>query len=506
MAKKYTRKEIELDKLILDKENPRFAELYNGSDKESDIVEYLMYTESAEEVAEAISEAQEFYEDRPLWVFKLDDGKFLVKDGNRRCAAVKALQTPNKYDLGLSRFEINKLPVLEYNKLADLDKRIRLEHNSNLFKKWGRIAKAIEIYRLFSSGNSIESLSDIDSNPRDFIKTATFYHKAVEIKGEDFKKLVRDGRGKTGGKTIVFERLFKVRNKCGYNFGRKTSEIVIKDKDLFESFVNAIVPYLIRNPETSSRTIDDIGADGFLDLLKPFGFPPNKPASTSSTTGSGQSNSSTNTQSDGSSADSNNSSRTSNSGKTGTGSSSSGSGNSGSSNTGYINNSGSGSARYSVKSKPTLKRKKIHSPLKNLIDECYSLDENNFANAKTALTRVTLECTLKFVVENTNKPNGSPIKTANHFDLAFKDKRGNPLPYTNFDILKSKFSELIKDTGIRKAFENFDIQNPHQIIHNYRVAAVPANAKALCDNLIDLIEFMLQDETDLLNSLDLTKL
>tara|TARA_B110000967_G_C18873379_1_gene556766 strand:- start:844 stop:2370 length:1527 start_codon:yes stop_codon:yes gene_type:complete len=508
MAKKYTQKEIELDKLTLDKENPRFAELYNGSDKESDIVEYLLYTESAEEVADAISEAQEFYEDRPLWVFKLDDGKFLVKDGNRRCAAVKALQTPNKYDLGLSRFEIKKLPVLEYNKLADLDKRIRLEHNSNLFKKWGRIAKAIEIFRLFSSGNSIESLSDIDSNPRDFIKTATFYHKAVEIKGEDFKKLVREGRGKTGGKTIVFERLFKVRSKCGYNFGRKTSEIIIKDKDLFESFVNAVVPYLIQNPETSSRTIDDMGADAFLDLLKPFGFPPNKPTTTSSTAGSGQTNSLTNTQSDVSSTGSNASSSTSNTGNTGTVNNSinSGSGNSRSSNTGNTNNSSSGSGRYSVKSKPTLKRKQIPSPLKKLIDECYNLDENNFANAKTALTRVTLECTLKFVVENTNKPNGNPIKTANHFDLAFKDRKGNPLPYTNFDTLKSKFSKLIKDTGIRKAFENFDIQNPHQIIHNYRIAAVPATAKALCDNLIDLIEFMLQDDVDLLNSLDLTKL
>ncbi len=504
MTKKYTRKEIELDKLVLDKDNPRFAELYNGSDKESDIIEYLLYTETAEEVAKAIAEAQEFYEDRPLWVFRLDNGKFLVKDGNRRCAAVKALQVPNKYSLELSRFEIKKLPVLEYNELADVDKRIRLEHNSNLFKKWGRIAKAIEIYRLFSGGNSIESLSDIDSNPKDFIKTATFYHKAVEIKGEDFKKLVREGRGENGGKTIVFERLFKVRKKCGYNFRRKTSEIIIKDKDLFESFVNAIVPYLMQNPDTSSRTIDDMGADAFLDSLKPFGFPPNKPVSTSPTTGSGKGNSSVTSQSCGSSAGSNTSAT--NSGNTGTGISNSGSGNSGLSNTRNTNNSGSGSGRYSVKSKPTLKRKGIPVPLKKLIDECYKLDENNFANSKTALTRITLECTLKFVVENTNKTNGKPIKTANHFNLAFKDRKGNPLTYTNFDMLKSKFSELITDTGIRKAFDSFDIHNPHQIIHNYHVGAVPADAKTLCDNLIVLIEFSLQDEVDLLNSLDLTKL
>ena len=506
MAKRYTKNEIELDKLILDKENPRFAELYNGSDKESDLIEYLLYTESAEEVAKAISEAQEFYEDRPLWVFKLDNENFLVKDGNRRCAAVKALQTPNKYYLDLSRFEIKRLPVLEYNKLEDLDKRIRLEHNSNLFKKWGRIAKALEIYRLFSSGNSIESLSDIDSNPRDFIKIATFYHEAVAIKGENFKKLVREGRGKTGGKTIVFERLFKVRNKCGYNFGRKTSEIILKDKHKFESYINAIEPYLIQYPETSSRTIDEMGADTFLDLIKPFGFSPNKPISSSLTTESGKNNYSTNNQSDSSSTNINTSGSDSISSSEGTVSSSSGSVNFDSSDTVNTNNSGSGSGRYSIKSKPILKRKRIPSPLKKLIDECYNLDENNFANAKTALTRVTLECILKFVVENTNKQNGNPIKTANHFDSVFKDKRGNPLPYANFDILKSKFSELIKDTGIRKAFEDFDIQNPHQIIHNYRVAAVPANAKALCDNLIDLIEFMLQGDADLLKSLDINKL
>src|SRR5690606_9941976 len=126
---------------------------------------YLLFTESAKEIAEAITKAQEFYEDRPLWVFKKED-KYIVKDGNRRCSAIKALQVPNKYELDLPRFEIEELPVLVYHNLADLDTRIRLEHNSSLFKKWGRIAKALEIFRLFSTGNSIESLTEIDSNPK----------------------------------------------------------------------------------------------------------------------------------------------------------------------------------------------------------------------------------------------------------------------------------------------------------------------------------------------------
>ena len=510
MKKKYTLKNVKLEDLVLDKENPRFAELYNGSDKESDIIGYLLYNESADEIADAISKVGEFYEDRPLWVFK-DNDKYIVKDGNRRCSAVKALQFPSKYGLEVSKFEIKELPVLEYNNLLDLETRIRLEHNSSLFKKWGRIAKALEIHRLFSSGNSITSLTEIDSNPKEFIKTATFYHSAVKIKGEDFKKLVREGRGKTGGKTIIFERLFKSRSECGYNFKRKTSEIMIKDNNLFKSYINAIVPYLIDNPDTTSRIIDKIGTDNFLLNLKPYGFPPDKPiknnvqttasndASTSTSTSNNANNNSpelliTGGNTNNSTQPNNQSPSQNSSSSTSSSPSSSGSNNS------------NGIPRHSIKHKPSLKRKKIPSALKKLIDECYNLDENNFANAKTALTRVTLECTLKYVVENTNKQNGNPLKSSNHFQFAFKDRKGNILPYTNFDILKSKFTELIVDIGFKKAFEDFDIQNPHQIIHNYRVAAVPANAKALCDNLIDLLEFMLQEDVDLINSLDSSKL
>ena len=196
--KKYTAKTLKLNDLVLDKGNPRFAELYDGSNKESDLIEYLLYTESAVEVMEAISVAGEFYEDRPLWVFK-EGNKYIVKDGNRRCAAVKALQFPKKYGLDVSKFKISELPVLEYHELSDLEIRIRLEHNSNLFRKWGRIAKALEIYRLFSTGSSIESLTEIDSSPKDFIKIASFYHEVARIKGEDFKNLLeKEEEGRVG--------------------------------------------------------------------------------------------------------------------------------------------------------------------------------------------------------------------------------------------------------------------------------------------------------------------
>src|SRR5690554_2360490 len=99
---KATSLSIPLDDLVLDVKNPRFAELYSDSKNEDDLIEYLLYTEAAEEVAKGIVKVGEFYPDKPLWVLKLGE-KYLVKDGNRRCSAVKALQLPGKYKLGLTK-------------------------------------------------------------------------------------------------------------------------------------------------------------------------------------------------------------------------------------------------------------------------------------------------------------------------------------------------------------------------------------------------------------------
>ncbi|WP_426241963.1 hypothetical protein [Psychrobacter sp. TWP2-1-2] len=164
-------------------------------------------------------------------------------------------------------------------------------------------------------------------------------------------------------------------------------------------------------------------------------------------------------------------------------------------------NATSANLRYSVKNRPTLKRKKIPPALKKLIDECYNLKENDSANAKIALTRISFECTLKFVVENTKNSNGQFMKDSSYFDPAFRKGR-----FTNFEELKKRFTSLVIDTGIKTALNDFDLQRSHQIIHNYHVGAIPNDAKTLCDNLVVLIDFMLEDESVLITSLDMSKL
>lgn len=479
---------VKLKDLKLDMNNPRFAELYSGSDKEEELIEYLLYNESAEDVASAIVNAGEFYPDRPLWVLQ-DGAQFIVKDGNRRCAAVKALQFPTKYDLSLPKTEFSELPVLVYKNIGDLSTRILHEHTSSLFKEWDRIAKALEAYKLFTSGTSLDSMIEIDSHPIQLVKLASFYYQAVKVGGEDLKKLLRRGRGKTGGKTIIFERLFKHSDLCGYSFKAKPSyEVNIIDQTKFDSYIDALVKYLQTNPVTKTDDIDR-EKETFLLNLAPYGFSSKNPDITPTTTDTSAL------------AITNNPTGTPNNVSDQT--------------SPQVTPAATptptvvvpaGGKKKSIKDKPIYIRKKIPAPLESLIRECYSIDQNNFANAKTALARVTFECTLKYIVENTKYGNKKNISESNYFRNVFYDSKGQKKNYTDFTKLKNLFAELITNTGDRKAFESFDLDRMHQIIHNYKVGAIPADAKGLCDNLIALVEFMLNEEEELLNSINISKL
>lgn len=303
---------------------------------------------------------------------------------------------------------------------------------------------------------------------------------------------------KTGGKTIIFERLFKYSKKCGYYFQRKpVYKIKVTNRKEFNSYVKALVAYLKANPNTRTQDVDDAG-ESFLGRLKPYGFTPikkkptpspnptnpNPQASPQSGTGNPQGvnvTPSTNGQGQGTPAPA---PTTPNASPTPTAT----------------------PTRGSIKTKPKFGRKRIPATLAALIKECYSLDKDAFYNAKTALTRVTLECTLKYVVENTNYTPTKKICDSNYFRQVFYNSNNTRKPYTDFKKLKSLFTDLIVNVGTRSAFNSFDIQKTHQIIHNYNVGATPADAVGLCNNLIPIIEFLLQVENDLLSGLDTSRL
>ena len=464
MAKTSTIPESELllDDLVLDDSNPRFAQLYTGKSQE-DIINYLLDEEDARDLAKTIINDGVFRQDKKLWVLKQRNSKYLVKDGNRRCAAVKALQDPKKYNFSKS-LSFKTLPVIIYDNEDLLNEHIQREHTSASKRDWSTIAKALEIHRLAHAKASRAEMQNIDSDIARLLRVANFYEEAVTIAKDRLKELLRNS-GVKGKKLVIFERMFGIANECGYTFGKSDSyyALIINDRDKFETYIKNIVQYLYNNPQITHADVDK-KADQ-LNFLEQINSPPQKPSTPKPGTKPGVS---------------------------GTG--------------GTVKpptSPGTPPSKGSVKDKPKFKRKDIPPQVKKVMDELYSLNHNSFYNSKAAMTRVVLELALKYVVENTKYDSKHTMNKSPYFQNVFLPKSGN---YTNATALKEKFADIIKNTGIRKTLKNFDLDKPSQAIHNYHVGISPLDAKQWCNGLIDVLEFILDEELELLKNIDISKL
>ena len=451
---------VTLEELILDDTNPRFAQLYTGKSQD-DIINYLLDEEDARDLAKTIFNNGSFRQDKKLWVLKQHNGKYLVKDGNRRCAAVKALQNPKKFKLSKS-LSFTTLPVIVYDNETLLNEHIQGEHTSASKKDWSRIAKALEIQRLARNKANRSEMQNIDSDVAQLLRVANFYEKAVSIANDKLKELLRNS-GARGKKLIVFERMFGIANECGYTFGKADSDyaLIINDEKKFKTYVNNIVNYLYNHPEITHADVDKKEDQrNFLSLIS------NTSSKTGSTSGKGKGGVTP--------PQPHPPIPTSPPTKTG-----------------------------SVKTKPKFKRKDIPPQVINVMNELYKLNPSTYYNSKAAMTRIVLELALKYVVEKTKYDEKHTMNKSSYFQKVFPPQSGQ---YTNATSLKDKFADIVNDTGIKKALKNFDLDKPSQAIHNYHIGISPLEATQWCNGLIDILEFILDDEVELLKNLNISKL
>lgn len=59
---------------------------------------------------------------------------------------------------------------------------------------------------------------------------------------------------------------------------------------------------------------------------------------------------------------------------------------------------------------------------------------------------------------------------------------------------------------MKRTFENFNIDQLQQIIHNYNAVGIPQNAINYCAELVPILDFLLADEDVFLNSIDLSSI
>jgi hypothetical protein len=107
---------IALDKIMLDANNPRLAELgILRTASQFDLLKALWEEMAVEEVAMSIAYSG-YFEHEPLFVEARTDGKYVVIEGNRRLAAVKLL-----VDASLrQRIKATKLPAITKERAAEL--------------------------------------------------------------------------------------------------------------------------------------------------------------------------------------------------------------------------------------------------------------------------------------------------------------------------------------------------------------------------------------------------
>lgn len=147
-------RELRLDELALDLENPRFGLIDAGSEPEA--LGILAGRADLRELWNSINE-RGFERYEPLVAFQASDDAYTVVEGNRRLAAVKTLRDPAQLAgsrltppemTAIAEETTRTLPVVIVDRRDDADDYIGFKH-INGPSTWGALAKAKFAVKLF---------------------------------------------------------------------------------------------------------------------------------------------------------------------------------------------------------------------------------------------------------------------------------------------------------------------------------------------------------------------
>ena len=254
MTKAYKTEKINISLLDLDTQNPRFLMLYNDSHSQDDIINYLLKNENALEIVKSIYENKDFFEDSFCYVLE-QNGRYIVKEGNRRIAALKALAEPSKYltDLKFERFFVNSVNCLIYNDVKALNEKIFNRHTQIEVKSWSRLAQGAAIQEYLNKGGKLSDLKYI-KDYKNVYRLFKLWEATNQIDSEysnKFKSLLIDGR----------EDLLI---KMGFSFNKNLS-IDISNMNVFTNSIDAFIKWLNPLNTITAHHINKNTIEGYFD-------------------------------------------------------------------------------------------------------------------------------------------------------------------------------------------------------------------------------------------------
>jgi len=172
-------KEINIDDINLDLENPRIPLSIRKKDKSkshqeinNDILEYLIKTGSLIELMLSIGENGFFSGEALLLIEDIEEkGKYIVIEGNRRVTALKLLLNPGLATVSKNQIKEasetathkpTKIPSIIFNQRSEIQKYLGYRHITGI-KNWSSLEKARymkSIYELIKNENRISELND----------------------------------------------------------------------------------------------------------------------------------------------------------------------------------------------------------------------------------------------------------------------------------------------------------------------------------------------------------
>lgn len=199
-------KSISLDKLYLDKKNPRLPKSLQGA-KEEDILQFMLLDASLIELMLAIGKNDFFYGEQLLVVEDSPKGFYKVVEGNRRLSAVKLLNNPNlakvqktkiQQVLQETSYSPTEIPCLVFEKEEDIHNYLGYKHITGI-KEWKLLEKARYLFGLWRSQYSNQDLNQASKELAKSIGSRKEYVKRVLIGYQIFHKIEDQGFYKISG-------------------------------------------------------------------------------------------------------------------------------------------------------------------------------------------------------------------------------------------------------------------------------------------------------------------
>ena len=257
-------KEININLLLLDEENIRL----DITNKTQDIViTDLFANEEAMQILESIYKNGLFPDEIPVVIRQ--NKKYIVIDGNRRVASLKAMLspgiTPKRFQQKIEKMMDGYIPIETIKVIIAPSRQkanqyLAAKHTKTTRRPWSALRRAYFYYAQKESGTNIEKLIERYEN-KDISRYIRMYEmQQIALSLNNISDYVRQNVSSKNFEITTLERLYNdkyVQQKLGIDFNQTTGQVSAPQNDAFDDAYSKIITDIVDGTITSRKEIKD---------------------------------------------------------------------------------------------------------------------------------------------------------------------------------------------------------------------------------------------------------